>query len=97
MQPDIGIRSACRLIYLPLFLLLLAVAHASTARVLVKLALRDLGRSAAAKPAVDDVEKACKVVLCTEGADGASSPAPKSSSSLGVMDTAMSLTREDIQ
>ena len=88
-----GTGSACRILYLPLFLLLLAVAHASTARILVKLALQDLCRPADAKPAMEDVEKACKVELCTEGAEGASSAAPKVSSSFEMMDTAMSLTQ----
>ena len=93
MCRDSGTVSACRIFYLPLFLLLLAVAHGSTARVLVKLALRDLvAPSAAAKPAVEDVEKAYKIELCTEAAEGALSSAPKVSGSFDMMDTAMSLT-----
>ena len=92
-----GIGFACRLIYVPVFLLLLSVAHASTARVLVKLALQDLRRPATAKPPVDDLEKACKVLPCTGEAEGALSPAPKMSSSLEMLDTAMSLAQEDNQ
>ena len=66
-----------------------------TARILVKFALRDLAPPpAAAKPVVKDVEKACKVELRTQGAGYTLSPEPKWSSSLGVMDTAMSLTKE---
>ena len=93
--------SPCRIFYLPLFLLLLAMAHGSTARILVKLALRNLGHPATAKPAVEDVEKACKVELCTEGGEDALSPGTKWSSGSTkpklLLDTAMSLTQEDTQ
>ena len=78
-----------------MFLVLLVGVHINTARILVKLALRDLAPPpAAAKPAVEDIEKACNIELHTQGAGFTVLPEPKLSSSMGFMDTAMSLTEE---
>ena len=56
----------------------------------MKLALRDLTLPpAAAKPAVEDIEKACTIELSTQGAGYTLSPELKLSSSMGLMDTTM--------
>lgn len=79
-----------------MFLVLLVGVHVNLARILVQLALRALAPPpAAAKSAVEDVEKACRVDLHTQGEGYTLSPDPKLSSSLGLMDTAMSLIKED--